>query len=454
MPNLVAYIALIIWPLVTLAIFASLKPAKAVVWSLLAGYLLLPVKTSFDFPGIPALDKTTVANLSTYVAAMIYTRGRSTRLPREWWLLALMVAYLISPMMTALTNRDALIYGNLILPPLQNYDAFSTASYHALEIIPFLLGYNLLRDPKLHEETLRTIVKAAIAYSILMMVEIRLSPQLHNWIYGFFPHFFDQQMRGGGFRPVVFLGHGLLVATFTAMAIAACGALALRRQKMLGLSFWVWAIYLFVILILCKSLGALLLGIFALSCQIMLRAPRANQKISALVAVSVILYPALRGADLIPAQWFADQVAAYSGERSGSFQFRIDNEDQLLAKANQRPWFGWGGYGRNRVYDEQKGTDLSVTDGTWIIVIGSGGWIAYLTTFGLICGPIIAAAWRHRSPRSQESIINFILLINVVDLIPNSSLGPMTWLLAGSILIERNNKQKVRMAALFQSRGN
>ncbi|MEG4004258.1 MULTISPECIES: O-antigen ligase family protein [unclassified Microcoleus] len=445
MPNLVAYVALIIWPLVTLAIFASMKPAKAVVWSLLAGYLLLPVKASFDFPGIPALDKTTIANLSTYVAAMIYTGGRSTRLPREWWLLALMAAYLVSPMMTALNNRDALIYGSLILPSLQNYDAFSAASYHALELIPFLLGYNLLRNPRHREDFLRIIVTAAIAYSILMIVEIRLSPQLHNWIYGFFPHFFDQQIRGGGFRPVVFLGHGLLVAIFAAMAIAACGALALRRQKILGLSFWVWSIYLLIILILCKSFGALLLALFALSFQIIIKAPRANQKISALVAIAVILYPALRGADLVPAQWFADQVAAYSGERSGSFQFRIDNEDQLLAKANQRPWFGWGGYGRNRVYDEQKGTDLSITDGTWIIVIGSAGWIGYLTTFGLICGPIVVSAWRNRAPRLQEPILNVILLINVMDLIPNSSLGPITWLLAGSILIERSRKHQVQM---------
>ena len=38
-----------------------------------------------------------------------------------------------------------------------------------------------------------------------------------------------------------------------------------------------------------------------------------------------------------------------------------------------RPIFGWGGWGRNRVYDEM-GNDMAVTDGYWIIFFGSP-WI-------------------------------------------------------------------------------
>ena len=52
-------------------------------------------------------------------------------------------------------------------------------------------------------------------------------------------------------------------------------------------------------------------------------------------------------------------------DRAGSLEFRLDNEDMLIARAMQRPLFGWGGWGRARVHDED-GKDISVTDGLWI----------------------------------------------------------------------------------------
>lgn len=57
----------------------------------------------------------------------------------------------------------------------------------------------------------RFLVIAGLIYTVPMLYEIRMSPQLHTIFYGYFPHSFGQQARGGGFRPVVFMGHGLLV---------------------------------------------------------------------------------------------------------------------------------------------------------------------------------------------------------------------------------------------------
>ncbi len=130
-----------------------------------------------------------------------------------------MLVYVASPMGTVLSNPQPLIYGDVVLQGLRPYDAFSAAAYKAIDLIPFILGYNLLDRPRDRHEVLRALVIAALGYSLLMLIEIRLSPQLHNWLYGFFPHSFGQQMRGDGFRPVVFLGHGLLVAIFTSMAV-------------------------------------------------------------------------------------------------------------------------------------------------------------------------------------------------------------------------------------------
>lgn len=433
MPNSVAYAALLIWPIVTLVMFSSMRPSHAAIWSLLAGYLMLPVKTSFDLPGVPAFDKTSIANLSTYIVAMMHTRGRSARLPQELWLKLLMALYLISPIMTSLNNRDTLIFGDLIIPRLTAYDAFSAAAYKAIDLLPFLVGYNLLRTSSAQNDLLRATAIAGLGYSLLMLIEIRLSPQLHTWVYGFFPHSFEQQMRDDGFRPVVFLGHGLVVAIFSAMAVTATAGLARRDASMFGISSRLYLIYLFVVLVLCKSLGALVLATVAVTLTLFAnrRTVRIVCAFSALVALA---YPALRGADLVPVQMIANQVAQYSSDRASSFQTRIDNEDQLLARANERPWFGWGGYGRNRIYDEESGKDLSITDGAWIIIVGTHGWIGYIASFSLLCIPMLKAVRSMSGRQFVRHSLLLVLAVNLLDLLPNSSLSPLTWLTAGAIV--------------------
>lgn len=432
MPNTVAYTALLLWPAVTLALFASMRPVSALIWSLLGGYLLLPVNTAFDFPGVPALDKTSIPSISALVGALIFAKGPIVRPSREWWLVALMALYIISPMFTVLTNRDPLMFGSLMLPGLKPYDAFSAAAYKCIDLIPFVLGYNMLRTTRAQNYFLRALVVALLGYSLLMLIEVRLSPQLHTWIYGFFPHSFGQQVRDGGYRPVVFLGHGLLVGILTAMAIVATAHLAQRRATILGVSAWAWLAYLVVVMILCRSLGALVLSAAALFAMIVI--PQKGVRLMcALVAITVLLYPILRGVDVVPVQAFADQIAAVSEERAGSFQTRIDNENQLLERADERPWFGWGGYGRNRVYDEHTGRNLSITDGTWIIIIGSNGWAGYIAAFGLLCLPMVAAWQRGARLSPASTALSLILAVNLLDLLPNSSLTPLTWLMAGTL---------------------
>jgi len=435
MPNAVAYAALITWPFVTLALFATLRPERALICSLLAGYLLLPVKTAFDFPGVPALDKTTIANVSALVGAIIFGRQSVTRLPKNGWVLGLLTLSIISPMFTVFSNRDALMFGSVVLPGLRPYDALSAAAYKAIDLIPFILSYNMLADRQGQHYLIRAFVISALWYSLLMLVEIRLSPQLHTWVYGFFPHSFGQQIRDGGFRPVVFLGHGLLVAIFTCMAVLAAAYVAKRQEKIFGLPGWVWLAYLMCLLILCRSFGALIIAVLSLG--VFFGVPKRGQRvICATIAISVLVYPALRGIDVVPVQAVANEVLSISEERAGSFQTRIDNENALLARANQRPLFGWGGYGRNRVYDEFTGQDLSITDGTWVIIAGTNGWAGYLSTFGLLSIAVVLACRRAGKLGQANSIMPFILVVNMVDLIPNSSLTPLTWLLAGAVLAE------------------
>ena len=70
----------------------------------------------------------------------------------------------------------------------------------------------------------------------------------------------DQQIRDGGFRPVVFLGHGLVVAFFAMTTAVAAAAFWRTRTKILQLPAAGITAYLGAMLILCKSLGSLLYG--------------------------------------------------------------------------------------------------------------------------------------------------------------------------------------------------
>ena len=56
-----------------------------------------------------------------------------------------------------------------------------------------------------------------LVYVPLCWLEVQLSPQLHRWLYGKHQHAFIQQMRDGGYRPMVFMQHGLMVGMWMGM---------------------------------------------------------------------------------------------------------------------------------------------------------------------------------------------------------------------------------------------
>ena len=71
---------------------------------------------------------------------------------------------------------------------------------------------------------------------------------------------------------------------------------------------------------------------------------------------------------------------------------------KMLAHAAEKPLFGWGGYGRNHVYDMATGRMLTIADGAWIISLGIYGWVGYIAEFGLLALPLVklGAAALHR----------------------------------------------------------
>ncbi|MCK9912753.1 hypothetical protein MXD81_26600, partial [Microbacteriaceae bacterium K1510] len=80
---------------------------------------------------------------------------------------------------------------------------------------------------------------------------------------------------------------------------------------------------------------------------------------AAALVLLALLYPSLRASDLFPTTQLYNMALSVSEDRAGSLKFRFDQEQQLLDHARERFLFGWGRFGRNRLYDESSGDDLS-----------------------------------------------------------------------------------------------
>lgn len=435
----IAWFALFSWPVAVYVFFRNLNPASALITAVLGAYLLLPAGLNLDLPLLPAFDKISVAGLAALAMAALIV-GRHPEMLQGWFPRSPVVLILLSGLVlgafgSALTNTDSLFYGDRRLPGHTTYDAFSMSMDILVALIPFFLGRLFLSSVQAHKTLLKIIVVSAFAYSFLALWEVRMSPQLHTQLYGYFPHAFHQQMRGEGFRPVVFMGHGLAVALFFSFAtISAAVLMKCSKDNKEKHLFWMCAmIWFFGVLVLCKSLGALLIALLIVPIVLFCRT-RTQLLFAVCVAAAVLTYPVLRVTNLIPVNQILDIATSISPDRAASFGVRVNNEGALLEKAMQKPVFGWGEWGRSRIYDRH-GSDISLTDGTWLIEFGQGGWVRYISLFGLLCLPIIICFYKYRG-NIDPATAGVVLLLSakLIDIIPNSGIGPIAFMCAGALV--------------------
>jgi hypothetical protein len=437
-PNWVAYIALLIWPLVGFCLYSRLSVGQATLWTILGGYLLLPVGAEIKFAGVPAFDKNSIPSLVALVCCGIFA-GRLPKIFRGFGASeALIIILLVGPFITSMLNSDPIQIRGTLLPGVGTYDALSAAVAQFIFIVPFFLGRQFLRDPEDNAKILRILTIAGLAYSLPILFEVRMSPQLHTWLYGYIPSDFIQEVRDGGFRPMVFLGHGLLVAFF-AMTTTVAAAALWRTQSRIGRFAPIGIVgYLSAVLALCKTLSALIYGAFLVP-LVRWASPRSQLRVASLLVLIALTYPVLRAADLIPKNAILEVTRAVNGERAQSLATRFYNEDQLLARAWERPWFGWGRFGRSRMHNGWNGGDSSTTDGHWIITMGTFGMIGFVAEFGLLGLAVFRAATTLKFAKTMREAqylgaLSLIVAVSVIDLLPNSSISPWTWLLVGALL--------------------
>lgn len=455
MPNQIAFLALAASPIFVAVMLSRLSVERAFIWSMMLCYLFLPEPPAvFDFPMMPPLDKHNLPALMIFAILLGRREPSGSLLPDSVLGKTLVLTFVFSPIMTVINNGEPVFFGLVGLPALGLKDAAALVLEQFLQVLPFLLARQHLATGGAQKELLRALMIGGLIYTPLMLIETRLSPQLNNWVYGYFQHYFAQTIRFGGYRPIVFLYHGIWVAFFLMTSVVSAFALwrwhkGDGRWKLLGL-----ALYLTLILVMAKSLGSLIFLVMLVPLVVLL-APRTQVRIAVLIGAMTLAYPLLKGADLVPQEQMLEQAAKIDPDRAGSLRFRFHNEDQLLERAYIKPIFGWGSWGRNHILDPYSGAILTVTDGFWIISIGTYGWIGFLAQFGTLLLPL-ALIWRAMGSHRNDAISPFVgplslmLAINVSDMIPNATLTPLTWLLAGALT---GYAEKLRQAAPAQRRG-
>src|SRR5207237_6116425 len=124
---------------------------------------------------------------------------------------------------------------------------------------------------------------------------------------------------------------------------------------------------LLVTTVLCRSLAALIIGVAGALVLLSCRASKGPVAMTLLLLVAPI-YIGVRAPSLWNGEYLLEGVTqVFGADRADSVQDRLENDDLMIQRAVERPVFGWGGWGRSRVYVKPEGEDSSGKNGLWII---------------------------------------------------------------------------------------
>ncbi len=416
-------VALLGWLPVTLALFSFVNPRRAVLFSAVGAILVLP-SAGMELPGLPGVwDRYSAFALSSLIGIAIFDSARLFSLrPRAFDLFALVLV--LSPLPTALANG------------LGAYEGGSNVYRHiVLYGLPYFYGRVYITTGPAMRELALAIVIGAILYAPLSLFEIRMSPQLHNWVYGFHTIRFVMFRRFGGFRPIVFMDSPLMLGMWMAAGAILTVWLAarLKNQRVAGVPL-TWLLPLPVAaLLLGKTMAAI--SIFVMATGVLWSAVYFRTRIVLiLLVVGFMSYPALRTTQVLNRDTVIAVVKPiFPPTRVASLDYRLVNEDRFILKALEQPVFGWGGRGRNRT------DDSGAIDGLWIITLGKQGITGLVSLMGLFLVPVWLLARRLPARRWGHPIaapvagVGAVIAVYWIDCLSNAFVNPVYLMAMGGL---------------------
>lgn len=430
-----AELALLAWPVVGIALVYWLGATTGVTVSILGGLMLLPEAIGFDLPLLPPITKYEIVSISAGLGLLLAYPRRVTGSRASLSTNLLILLVLGSAFATALANRDSLPGG---AQPLTLYDGLSMAIRDLTFLcIPFLIGRFAHRSPADLQRLLRVWFLTAIVASLFALLEVRLTPFLHEWVYGYRARNLSQEFRWGGARPMLLMPNGLALSMFFSIAVVCAGALSRARGARERGMHIAAAVYLSVLLVLSRSLASMLYGISGAAAAVFARS-RTQLLIAVALAGIGVAYPITRSMGVVTGQSVVALAAEVSAERAQSFDFRLLNEDALIEFVKPRLMLGFGTFGkRNRFLNEATNRGV-ITDGYWIILLTGRGAIGLGLTFALLVLPVVRAWRRGRryalvEDRAAVAGVAMVLSLQIVDLLPNGLFSFLPFYVAGAL---------------------
>ena len=427
--SIAAYIALFGWVPTVLVLFALLPGRRAATVAVIGAWLLLPpylIPISY----FPDYSKNSAATVGMILGTLAFGQDRILAFRPRWFDLP-MLAWCLCGLVTSLQN-DLGVYDGLS-------DALRQFMYWGL---PYLLGRLYFSDAEGLRSFAVAMVIGGLAYVLPCLWEMRMSPQLLADIYGISGW---QGTRLGGYRPHVFfktgleLGMWMTAASLTGWWFWRCGLL-----KRLG-SFPFGSVLLPILLgttVLCRSTGALVLlagGIVVLWASSRFKT---RMLLMALVLAGPV-YVALRIPKLWSGRQMVDLIEGFNPERAESLGYRFMCEELLVARALERPVFGWGGWNRSAVYfdDNYRDFDHMVpTDGVWIATLGSKGYVGLSLVYLAMGLPTMLFLRRfpvrlwHHPHIAPATLAATLLALYMIDCLLNGFINIIYITLAGGLI--------------------
>jgi len=418
-----AHLAIFTWACLALFAFARMRPHVAVLTVTMVGFMFLPIPR-YVVGGMP-WEKREAVGLALILGALLFDTKTVLRF-RPSWIDVPVICWLLSAPIASLANHHGL------------YDAGSALMHRTLQWgCPYFVGAMYLRTHEAIRDSLWAVFLSGLAYVPFCLVEVRMSPQFHNWVYGAHQSVFNQTRRGSGYRPMVFMDHGLQVSLWMAsamvMGLGLWWLLRVRRVRGMPIGWLVAAIA--AAWILSKSSGAILLGCLAIG---LLLVPSARA-LYLCVMVSILGYLTMRlfGGGLME-QVLIETAGLISPERAESLEFRITNEDALLARFWDNPWLGASPWGFNTMVVGDTGLERSfaVPDSLWIYAVTINGLFGVTALIANLWLPIGRAFgfgdWR-RKVAPEVLICGMVVMLYLLDSMVNGFKVPAFVLLAGGL---------------------
>ena len=431
--NALVPLVMYLWIPVVLYIFTRFPPQRALVVSITAGWLFLPLAEIKILPGIPAYTKMAATCYGILLANIIYDFGRISSF-QFGWLDIPMLIWCVCPFASSITND------------LGAYDGFSsTFSQVVTWGVPYFLGRIYLNNLAGLRQLAIGIFLGGLIYVPFCLYEIRFSTNIHGRVYGFQSEAtgFLISLRYGGYRPAVFMQSGLMLGVWM-MAATLLGIVLWRAgiiKKIWNIPMSWLVVVLLITFILVKATGAYMLlglGLVILFAGKWFRTALVLWIL--IIGVSSYLYMGVNGTFTGQQReqivTFVTNVAG--PDRAQSLDFRFQNEEILGNKARQRIIFGWGGFGRNRVFD-QYGKDISITDSLWIIAFGTNGVVGLISVTASLLLPVVSFCFRYpASSWSNPKVVPaaalaLCLALYLLDCVLNAMINPIFALTAGGI---------------------